>query len=349
MKTKFILPLAALLALSIFLGGCATGMTPSSWAGMTADAERVYISGGPAVYAVNLETHAEVWRFPVKSTVYAPPVLTEDGQLIVGGYDNVLYSLDPATGAENWSFKARDRWMGAVLVAGDTIYAPNADYRLYAFDLNGNQKWEKPFQADQSLWGTPVTDGENVYFGTLGRWMFAVSAQDGAEVWKTELDGAILGTPVLNEGVLYVGLFDGAFVALDAEDGDILWQKPIDSWVWAGPVLVDDVLYFGDGAGKIYAYSLDGEQLWKQELNGAIVGTPAVTADGLVVATDTGNIYYLSFDGEVVHTASVTGAVYSSLVPAGTFILVSPTEGENLLLALDENGAQAWNFTPAKK
>jgi outer membrane protein assembly factor BamB len=316
---------------------------------MTADAERVYISGGANLYAVNLETHAESWRFSVKANVFAPPVLTEDGQLIVGGYDNVLYSLNPATGVENWSFKARDRWIGAVLASGDSIYAPNADYRLYAFDLNGNQKWEKPFQADQSIWGAPVTDGKNVYFGTLGRWMFAVSAQDGTEVWKTELDGAILGTPVLNDGVLYVGLFDSAFVALDAQDGGILWQKPIDSWVWAGPVLVDEALYFGDGDGKVYAYSLEGDLLWKQELNGAVVGKPAVTTDGLVVATDSGNIYYLSFDGEVLRTASVSGAVYSSLLPSGAFVLVSPTDGENLLLALDENGAQAWNFTPAKK
>jgi outer membrane protein assembly factor BamB len=167
MKTKLILPIAALIALSLFLGGCATGMTPSSWNGMTADADYVYVSGGTNVYAVNLETHAEAWRFPVKATVFSAPVLTADGQLLVGGYDHVLYSLDPADGSENWRFdQARDRYIGSPLVANEMIYAPNADYTLYAVDLDGDPLWS--FKADQSLWGTPVTDGEFVYFGTLG-------------------------------------------------------------------------------------------------------------------------------------------------------------------------------------
>ncbi len=347
MKTKFIFPLAALLALGILLGGCATGMTPSSWPGMTADSERTYVSGGAAVYAVNAKTYAEEWRFPVKAQVFAAPVLTEDGQLIVGGYDHILYSLDPADGSENWTFTARDRWIGAALAAGDTIYAPNADYNLYALHLTGRLKWK--FEADQSLWGAPVTDGKNVYFGTLGRWMFAVSAQDGTEVWRTKLNGAILGAPVLHQGVLYVGLFDGAFVALDARDGSTLWRKPLDSWVWAGPVLTHDTLYFGDGAGNFYAYTLAGEQLWKQKLNGAIIGTPAILSETLVVATDNGNVYYISLEGDVLRTTSVSGAVYSTPLSAGDLVLLSPTNGESLLLALDGNGVQAWNFTPAKK
>lgn len=349
MKTKLILPLAALLAAAILLGGCATGMTPSSWPGMTVSEEYVYIAGGTNVYAVNLQTYAEAWRFPIKANAFAAPVLTKDGQLIVGGYDHVLYSLDPATGTENWSFTARDRWIGSVLVTDDTIYAPNADYNLYALDLNGQPKWEKPFEADQSIWGTPVTDGQNIYFGTLGRWMFAVSAQRGVEVWRTQLNGAILGTPVLHNGVLYIGLFDSALVALDAQTGDLLWQAPLESWVWTGPVLANDVLYFGDGAGNFYAYSLDGNLLWKKPLRGAIVGQPAVTAEGLVVATDSGTIYYLSFDGEVLRTTAVAGAVYSSVVPAGSVFLVAPSKGESLLLALDQNGVQVWTFNPAKK
>jgi hypothetical protein len=87
---------------------------------------------------------------------------------------------------------------------------------------------------------------------------------------------------------------------------------------------------------------------WKQELNGAIIGSPAVTTNGIIVGTETGNIYFVSLDGQDVQTALVTGEVYGSPVPAGAVVLVSPTKGDALLLALDENHAQSWNFTPAK-
>ncbi len=56
-----------------------------------------------------------------------------------------------------------------MLVTKDTIYATNADYNLYALSFTGTLKWVTPFQADQAIWGSPVSDGTNVYFGTLGR------------------------------------------------------------------------------------------------------------------------------------------------------------------------------------
>ncbi len=118
-------------------------------------------------------------------------MLTGDGQLIVGGYDHTLYSLDPTSGTQKWTFaEAHDRYVASVLVDGDTIYAPNSDYRLYALGLNGSLKWS--FKADQSIWGTPVVDGNNVYFGTLGHRVYAVDKASHETAWEVKLDGAIL-------------------------------------------------------------------------------------------------------------------------------------------------------------
>ena len=198
MKTKYFILIGVVLILGIVLSGCASGLTASSWPGVTADANNAYIAGGPYVYAVNLQTGAEAWRYPAKAATstpfYATPVLTPDGgQLIVSSFDHKLYSLNPQTGAEKWRFEqAKDRWIGGALVSTDSIYAPNADYNLYALTLAGTQKWVAPFQADQAIWGSPVTDGTNVYFGTLGRHVYAVNAQTGKQAWvQTVLDGAV--------------------------------------------------------------------------------------------------------------------------------------------------------------
>ncbi len=358
MKKIFILTIV-LLASALILGGCATGLTPSAWPGVTADANNAYIAAGPYVYAVNLETGAEVWRYPAKAATstpfYATPVLTPDGQLIVGSFDKKLYSLNPQSGAENWRFEqAKDRWIGGALVTSDGIYAPNADYNLYALTLKGALKWVTPFQADQSIWGTPVTDGTNIFFGTLGRRVYAVNAQTGKLDWEQTVNGAVLGSPVLStNGILYVGTFGGDLVALNTQNGTILKQEPVSSWIWLGPVTDNTNVYTGDANGNLYAFPISGSgQAWSQQLSGAILASPLLFDNSLVAATETGNVYFMDNTGNNLKQVTISGTIYTTPVAAstsaGTLILVAPVSGNNPLVALDTNGVTKWSFTPAK-
>jgi eukaryotic-like serine/threonine-protein kinase len=357
MKKKYLVLIGLLLLLAMVLSGCATGMTASGWPGMTADARNAYIAGGSYVYAVNLQTGAQVWRFPDKASAANPfeatPALTSDGQLIVGGYDKKLYSLNLQTGQSNWQFiDARDRWIGGVLVTDKMIYAPNADYKLYALNLQGKLQW--PFEADQSIWGSPASDGTNVYFGTLGRKMYAVNAQTGKQVWMQKLDSAVLGSPVLGtNNTLYIGSYGGTIYALNTADGSAreltTTSKTNSNWIWSGPALDGTTLYFGDGQGSLYALPVSGiDQPWNQSLNGAITGTPLVTGDNIVVGTEAGNIYFLDRTGKDLRPFSVSGKVHSSPVAAGDLILIAPTGGDATLVAFDQSGAVKWSFTPAK-
>lgn len=358
MKTKILFPIVALVALSVLLGGCATGLAASSWPGVTADSQYAYVAGGPYVYALNLETGVQEWRFPEKPSTAAPfhatPVLTADERLIVGGFDHKLYSLDPQDGSVFWTFAgAHDRYIGSALVTDDMIYAPNADYNLYALDMNGELKWT--FEADQSIWGAPVTDGQNVYFGTLGHQVYAVNMGTHEIVWQVDVEGAILGSPVLQDGVLYLGVFDGALVALNTRNGNELWRQSAGSWVWSGPALVGDLLYFGDGDGNLYALTTDGNLQWSQKLNGAIVGTPLISGSKIIVGTnvvDTKDqkVYILDLTGENIETVSISGTAYGMPVAAGKQILLGLTENVDkaILMALDENGTTQWSFIPAK-
>ncbi len=352
MKIRYLVPTSLLLALAVVLSGCATGLTAAGWPGMTADAANAYVAGGPYVYAVNLQTGAQVWRFPDKASANpfeAKPVLTSDGQLIVGGYDKKLYSLNPQTGKSNWQFTdARDRWIGGALVVNKMIYAPNADYNLYALNLQGQLQWT--FPADQSIWGAPVSDGTNIYFGTLGRKVYAVNAQTGKQVWMQSVDGAVLGTPVLGaDNTLYVGSYGGTVYALNVATGSTRSLAKASSWIWSGPALDGNTLYFGDANGSLYALPLSGTaQSWNKPVNGAIIGTPLVTTDNIIVGTEAGNLYFIDRAGTNLRPISISGKVYSSPVAAGSLILVAPTGGDAVVVALDQTGAVKWSFIPPK-
>jgi eukaryotic-like serine/threonine-protein kinase len=360
MKTKYLFLIGLMLILAVVLGGCATGLAASSWPGLATDANNVYIASGPYVYAVNLQTGVEVWRYPAKAATatpyYATPALTPDGsQLIVGSFDHKLYSLNPLSGAQNWVFdRAKDRWIGGTLITDDTIYAVNADYNLYAISFSGTAKWVTPFRADQAIWGSPVTDGTNIYFGTLGRHVYAVNAQTGQKAWVQTVDGAVLGSPVLvpSTSSLYVSTYGGVLVSLNTGNGNILHQEKASSWIWSGPAQDDTHVYTGDGSGLVYAFPLTGAgQAWTQQLNGTIIGSPLVIGTTVVVGTEAGTVYFMDNTGQNIRTVFTdTGKIYATPVAdaSGTLILVAPTGGANPLIALDLTGATKWKFTPVK-
>ncbi|MFH1908034.1 MAG: PQQ-binding-like beta-propeller repeat protein [Chloroflexota bacterium] len=354
MKTKIFFLILVSLVSSLLLGGCATGLTPSSWPGVVTDGKTAYIASAAHVYAVSLEDGSEVWRFPekadAKKSFFAAPVLTPDGQLIVGGYDYILYSLNPQNGQVNWQFEAaRDRWVGSVLVANDLIYAPNADYNLYAFNLKGEFQWK--FATRQAIWATPVTDGQRVYLGSLDRKVYAVDARTGKLVWDKTLTGAILGSPVLGgDGQLYVMTFGGTVFALDTANGEQLWKFAAGNFVWSAPVLSNGELYFGDSNGNFYALNAStGAKDWSLQPSSPILGAPLVAGDHILFGTEAGNLYAVDTQGQNTWNLTVSGKLYGAPVAGSDLILVAPVEGQSLLIALDQTGTQKWAFTPVKK
>jgi outer membrane protein assembly factor BamB len=354
MKTKLLILALPLLILSIFLSGCATGMTPSSWPGMIADKDTAYVSAAAHVYAVQVSNGVERWRFPqkpdAKKQFYAAPTLTSDGQLIVGGYDHILYSLSPADGSINWTFAdAKDRWIGSAAVSDKMIFAPSADFKLYALNMKGELQWS--FTAGASFWSQPAVDGQKVYAASLDHTIYALNIETGKLAWSSKLDGGILGSLTLGaDGKLYASTLGGNVYALDSSTGKTVWKKSLSSWVWSGPVLADGNVYTGDSAGMFVSMLADtGKENWTVQPDGAILGSPLVLGNMIVFGTESGSLIAVdSSKGSTTWTKSITGNLYGSPVLAGDLILVAPEAGDVTLIALDQNGAQQWVYTPVK-
>ncbi len=350
MKSKWFLLLLFLMSI-VLLSGCAQGLMPASWPGIAVSEDTAYVAVGQRVFAVNLADGLEKWHFPSrpKSTqfFYAAPALTEDGQLIVAGYDHVLYSLNPLNGEILWMFRgARDRYIANPLVAQDTIYAANADYRLYALDLQGNLKWT--FEGGQSFWGTPLLEDGVLYIGSLERKVYALQAESGEKLWERELGAAILGTPATAESLpLFVAVLDGTLYALDKGSGEILWQKSLGARLWSTPRIVNDRLYLGDESGRLHALeAATGNTLWQFEARSAILNTPLLYDTLLAFGCEDGRLQAITLEGTPQWQQTVGGKLYGAPVAAGDLILIAPVEGDYVLIALTPTGAQKWAFKP---
>jgi outer membrane protein assembly factor BamB len=360
MKTRhtFVLILTLFIAAAT-LSACTGGrrVVASGWAGIATNGDSAYLAYNNHVYAIDLTNGNERWRFPAEPdaevTFYAPPAITDDGQIIVGGYNNVLYSLNPDNGQLNWSYEQSEgRYIGGPLVTEYGIYAPSTDNNVHALDKNGEEIWAQPFTTEQEIWARPAAakDCECIYITSMDHRVYAVDASTGKEIWKTkDLGGAIVGVPAVGEdGVLYIGTFAKEMIALQAQDGSEIWRFPTQDWVWAGPTLSDDKVFFGDLSGTFYALDrASGEQAWQIQPGSSIVGTPLLTEEAIYFTTEEGALISVTPDGTSRWQQPLEGNTYTGPIAAGDLILVATSQDEALLVAMDSNGVQKWAFGEA--
>lgn len=355
MNKKRLLLFFALALAALILSAC--GRVPiNNWPGLAADAERAYLASGSFVYAVDLKNGNELWRYPAEAEnalhFYANPVLTPDGQLLIGsaGIRHDFFSINPATGKDNWGEPfsgAKGVWLASPLVFNEKIYAPNADGFLYVLNLDGS--FADSVELGGALWSAPVTDGRMIYVASLDHHLHIIDPEDLQSNKTIDLGGAIPGGPSVNSDGVYVGTFASKleFVTANAERRTL---ASAEGWIWGAPALDGETLYYADLDGNVYSLDLaSGKQNWPDvKPNGPIAASPLVIGDQVFVATEAGSLVALDRDGNIVWEREIGGKIYTKPVASGDLILVAPFQAEIALEARDVDGKQAWTFTPAK-
>ncbi len=359
MKFKTLLILSMLLLLSVLLSGCsASAMRTNSWSGLSTDAENAYLANGSLVYAFDLANGSLLWQYPAegadsKEAYFANPVLTDDGQLLIAsaGTNHSFTSLDSATGKANWTFAdAAGTWLASPAVVDGTIYAPNTDGTLYALDMDGNLRWEKEI-SEAALWSQPTSDGNMLYITALDHHVYAFDTTKQEIAWSVSINGALPGAAALDEaGNLYVGSFGSTVASINTQSREIVWEKETAGWVWDAPALNGETLYVGDLEGNFHAFNTsDGSEVFPAlKPNGPIVGSPLALDAFTVIGTESGTAYAIDSTGTILWQKTVGGQLYSAPVQGGDLILFSPMETDSILVALDHDGRQVWQFTPEK-
>jgi outer membrane protein assembly factor BamB len=206
-----------------------------------------------------------LWKKQVSTGGYSQMIVCADKAytMLSNGTDDFAVCLDAATGDEIWRVKV-----------ASTLYLP------------GN--------ADPGPLSTPAVDESAAYFLTAEGHFFALNAQTGGRIWKTDAVREIGGvrpyhgystSPLVhgNRVYLQVGGPKKAMVAFDKRSGKILWDvhpepNNYSSTNYASPNIltaggVEQVLF----KTKSYLTSaavVDGKILWKQSLSGDPFATP---------------------------------------------------------------------------
>jgi outer membrane protein assembly factor BamB len=253
------------------------------------------------VHSVTLEGKLR-WRSRCGdfSSITSTPLITDEGVLYIGSWDDKFYALNMSNGDGIWYFNA-----GATIDSSPVIDDNGVIYfgvmepaieqigRLYAlYSSNGTEKWH--YDTGFYITSDPaVGDDGTIYFGSLDSYFYALNP-NGTLKWRFKTGHYIKGPPSINdEGSIFFGSYDDYLYAL-YPNGTMKWKTVIGTGTETNPsFLPDGTIIVGDD--NLYAiYPENGTIKWIYELPGderIHMSSPTISAEGIIyVGTDIDNV-----------------------------------------------------------
>jgi outer membrane protein assembly factor BamB len=242
----------------------------------------------------------EAWSFeePVGGATGAEGlsgIVTADGLVVTVGPEAVI-ALDPVRGSESW----RSARVGGPPVQPAVATSPDGAIVVFPEGYGPNP----PSSTSTSSPATTPTASPDAATGTDAATetsapavdLVAVTAEDGAEVWRTELPSPSRSgvTATADGDLVLVGGNDGSVTAVEASSGEIRWTQPVGDAIYTA-IGVTDVHALVSAAGEdggafaVIALDLtDGAEAWRYEPGAAaFFGSPPAIADGTAyIASD---------------------------------------------------------------
>jgi outer membrane protein assembly factor BamB len=193
----------------------------------------------------------------------------------------------------------------------------------------------------------PTAQDGLVFFGTPSRFVYALEAETGREVWKFELGAAVSGAPEFNEGRIFIGQQGGEndFYCLDAQTGRPIWSQDV-GWVWGSPCVDAGQVFIPEIEGWAYCLNADsGQIVWRYRTGRSLCTEPFVNSKTAYFGGWDRNLY--AFDrktGDLRWKKFLSGGSDSG-VPAIANDRIYLPIGSNLFRCLDaRTGDTLWKY-----
>jgi len=164
-------------------------------------------------YALNGADASTAWKKQLGGAVLHTAAYA-DGTVVCACMDGKVYAWVAATGNPRWTFAgATAGYSVAPIIVNGVVLAGNRDGWFYAVNLaDGSLRWKYRTIADVStspFSGAPImqsaaSDGTRVFFGAENTYFYALSVDNGTELWRRRLGGSGFQYtwPVVSTGIV---------------------------------------------------------------------------------------------------------------------------------------------------
>ena len=272
--------------------------------------------------------------------------------------DNNVYAVNASNGDIIWNRTVR-QCDASPCIDGDVIYVgecsdPYGGSTPFprAMALNkttGEVIWYFVEPSDYEWVGSPVINGDYVYYTTLGSGVYALNKTNGDTIWQQEI-GSIVCSVAYHDGIVFVSVHDppGQY-AFNATTGEEIWHVNFGRSWDSSPVIYDGMVIqvtrnVTTNVWETYVLDeLTGELIRKFEGKGS-PSTPLVHDGKIFIPSDDWRMW--TFDlltgEELWHTVELHNGLlqdYSYCSPAtaggaiyyqslnGTFYAINETDG----------------------
>lgn len=194
------------------------------WSRPVSDGQRVYqASMDHHIYALDLDTGAEIWSVDLGGAVLYSPTLSDEGVLYISSLKRNLVALSTEDGSILWerSFE-KDLWTQPALADGKLFFGDVAG-KVYAISAaDGADIWSQAL--NEPVIGRPTETADGIVFPTENGSLYALSFS-GERLWSRTFDGKIYTGPTPIGDQLAVGIAQGKeFLKLiNASTGQDVW------------------------------------------------------------------------------------------------------------------------------
>lgn len=304
-----------------------------------------------AVYCINAQTGATVWKFETVNSV-KNDLLLENGKIIAQDCEGNLYCIDAESGKLLWqtelSLGNSLNTSTGICSDGQTVFAGCAAC-VSAVDIeSGAVKWTSERNKGECSAAEFILNGNRLIISSHWDSLTALDKDSGKKIWENKDEDIRFrsSTPaVIDENTLLVADSD-AIMTVNAENGEITQKTDSTGFNFATaskPEIQDKTAYITTANKGIVAYDLETNQIiWNTPLGKSMVYTASYTsgdvqtADGKIIY-DNGTLVFGASDGNVYRLDASNGSIINSLT-VGTPVLGTLAQNGNTFYAAGFTG-----------
>ena len=225
------------------------------------------------IFSLNVKDGTRIWDVLsissfIKSQNLLSSAISKTGDLIILNSSADLYKIDGNTGEVYWYSNtlgsllpdATDFFISSEIVIIDDEIIFSAGPSIFSYNLNvGSINWEKKVSAV----GTPIIDGENIFFTTSNGYFVIMNRATGKIISSTNILKILkkknretkITNFIMGSGKLYSVTLSGHLIVSSAISGKVEYFKKIGDPVTSAPVINNGKLYILTENSRIIGFN----------------------------------------------------------------------------------------------